>query len=69
MGLWTIVHRDGGMPVVPFGGNEHRDEGMLVYFSMEAAEAAAQHQNELYDLDCVPCAIIPDLVNYWRAGR
>lgn len=48
--LWTIVFCDTGDPVPPFDCNpEHHDEGMLVYRSREAAEAAAVHQAKSYD--------------------
>lgn len=65
--LWTIVQplgaedSDGedisGRPIVPADHNTHSDEGMLVYRSEEAATAAAEYQNELYSLDCLPCRL------------
>jgi hypothetical protein len=51
--LWTIVHRASGKPVVPYDTNPGSDdEGMLVYRSRKAAELAAEHQSDMYDLDC-----------------
>lgn len=50
--LWTIVLRRDGSPVVPFDANEHEDQGMLVYLTREAAEVAAEHQADLYEIDC-----------------
>lgn len=51
--FWGIVHRDTHTPVTPFDGNYHADQGMLVYFSQEAGEAAAKYQNEHYDIDSI----------------
>ena len=51
--LWTVVVRSNGSPVLPIDSNpESTDEGMLVYLSRRAAELSAEHQSELYDLDC-----------------
>lgn len=51
--LWTVVMRDTGDPVIPYDCNpESPDEGMLVYLSQRAAELSAEHQSDLYGLDC-----------------
>ncbi len=51
--LWTVVMRDTGDPVLPLDSNdEFSDQGMLVYCSKRAAELSAEHQSDLYDLDC-----------------
>lgn len=51
--LFTVVNRSTGEPVTPFDCNpQSDDEGMLVYWSRRAAELAAEHQAEHYDLDC-----------------
>lgn len=53
-GLYTIVHIQSLRPVVPFDCNpDSDDEGMLVYGSFEAASKAADHQNGLYDVECI----------------
>lgn len=52
--LWTIVHQDDNLPVLPMDGNEHPDEGMLVYRSFEAAAASSARQDDLYDLETKP---------------
>lgn len=45
---WTLVWTS-GEPVPPLDENTgHEDQGFMVYRSREAAEAAAEHQNELY---------------------
>jgi hypothetical protein len=51
--FWAVVHPDDHCPVTPFDGNDHDDQGMLVYFSQEAAEAAAKYQNEHYDINSI----------------
>ncbi len=51
--LFTILNRGTHEPVVPFDANpDSDDEGMLVYRCRAAAESAAEHQAECYDLDC-----------------
>ena len=51
--LFTVVNRQTGIPIVPIDCNpESDDEGMLVYWSREAAELAAEHQSERYEMDC-----------------
>lgn len=55
--LWTVVFCDTERPVLPFDTNEHDDQGMLVYSSEDAAKASAEHQNQLYDLDCRACRL------------
>jgi hypothetical protein len=51
--LWTVVMRATGMPVLPVDCNpESDDEGMLVYRSRRAADTAAEHQSDMYGLDC-----------------
>lgn len=55
MSYWTIVHRIGREPVLPFDSNPRsEDEGMLVYRSHQAAVAASKHQNRMYNLDTIP---------------
>lgn len=44
---WTLIWSS-GEPVPPLDENTHDDQGFIVYRSREAAEAAAQHQNELW---------------------
>jgi len=51
--LYTLIMPDGS-PVLPFDVNGHKDEGMLVYCSMDAAFSASRHKNKLYGLDCIP---------------
>ncbi|MDD4888664.1 MAG: hypothetical protein PHU85_01945 [Phycisphaerae bacterium] len=39
--------------MLPLDSNdEFSDQGMLVYCSKRAAELSAEHQSDLYDLDC-----------------
>lgn len=54
--LWTVIHTDTGEPVVPFDANPGYpgDEGMLVYRSLAAAQAASKHQDDLYELSTKP---------------
>jgi hypothetical protein len=42
-------------PVDENPGNE--DQGMMVYFSREAAEKAAEYQNDMYELDAIACPL------------
>lgn len=51
--LWTIVDEFDD-PILPVDGNDHEDQGMLVYRSKDAAKSAAKYQNGLYDLNCKP---------------
>ncbi len=51
--IFVLVHRGTFNPVTPIDCNpNHDDEGMLCYRSQEAGDAAALHQNKLYELDC-----------------
>lgn len=50
--LYVLVWDDFGTEVVPFDCNpSHKDQGMLVYRSKEAADMAAEHQTDLYGDD------------------
>ncbi len=50
---YTIVNEH-GVPVLPLDENpDSEDEGMLVYRSQEAAQAAADYQMLCYDLESV----------------
>ena len=61
--LWTVIDHATRIPVVPFDCNpESEDEGFLVYRSKRAAELAAEHQSELYELDCQACRL--DMVRF-----
>ncbi len=63
--LWTIADSGTGYPVLPYDCNPDAewDEGMLVYLDEEAAAAAANHQMELYDIECRPQRLTPQYVN------
>lgn len=51
--LFVLVHRGTPVPVAPFDCNPNAvDQGVLCYRSQEAGDAAAEHQNKLYELDC-----------------
>lgn len=68
---WTIVHKGGWEPVVPADCNPgSQDEGMLVYRSREAAQKAADHQFDTYEVDCV-VVLLSDVQDHEasRAGR
>ena len=59
---WVVVHDgtgDGeeGCAVCPYDGNEHEDQGMLVYRSEEAARMSCEHQWAMYDISCRPCRL------------
>jgi hypothetical protein len=46
------------IPVPPIDSNPGcSDEGMMVYRSRKAAVLAAEHQNYMYDLDCVAISL------------
>ena len=55
---WTIVFTEHpenelpGYPVKPWDDNDHDDEGMLAYYSREAAEAAARFQLDNWEIHC-----------------
>jgi hypothetical protein len=56
--LWTVIDHATRRPVVPVDCNpQSDDEGFLVYRSRTAAELAAEHQSDLYDLDCQACRL------------
>jgi hypothetical protein len=67
--LYTVIMRDSGHPVLPVDTNEHDDQGLLVYLSREAAESAAEHQAELYDLDCMAQRLDKVLERLERHGK
>lgn len=52
--VWLLRHRDGGGFV-----NAIDDSGddLLAYTSENAAKRGAEHQNEMYDLDCGPIRV------------
>jgi hypothetical protein len=53
MTYYTIVN-ELGVPVLPLDENpDSEDEGLLVYRSLEAAQAAADYQMFCYDLESV----------------
>lgn len=55
---WVVCHKSDDTPVLPMDSNEPEykeeaaDPGMLVYRTEAGAEAAAEHQNNLWDVDC-----------------
>ncbi len=66
--LWTIVEDELLTPVLPYDCNPDAewDEGMLVYLTEEAAAAAANHQMELYDINCHPRQLTPGFIDALR---
>jgi hypothetical protein len=59
--LFTVViPSDQGPHAVPPCDSNPRgsSEGMLVYDNKADATAAAAHQNEMYDLECVPMRLV-----------
>jgi hypothetical protein len=56
--FWTVIDHATRVPVVPSDCNPgSSDEGFIVYRSKRAAELAAEHQSELYELDCQACRL------------
>jgi len=56
---WTLVCKGTKAAILPFDCNPHskNDDGLLVYYSYQAARAASTHQKELYGIDCEPCRL------------
>ncbi len=70
MTYWTIVHKDNKSPVIPFDCNPtSKDEGMLVYYSYQAARASSCHQNSQYELDCEPCKLGDESRSHLRLAK
>jgi hypothetical protein len=57
---WILVDERYNQPIPPLDENPGHGDGCMVYFTREAAVAAARYQNQNYDCNAVAVLLVID---------